>query len=125
MKIAIPKERRANERRAAASPDTVKKYKSLGLDVVVETGAGDSASIPDRVFADAGVEIAPDEAAALADADIVLKVQRPLTEAEGGPDEIKLLKSGAMLVAILSPYAAPEQLAPCLTPRRSSAAPSR
>jgi Alanine dehydrogenase/PNT, N-terminal domain len=42
-------------------------------------GAGDSASIPDRVFADAGVEIAPDEAAALADADIVLKVQRPLT----------------------------------------------
>src|SRR5690348_16597973 len=111
MKVAIPKERRANERRAAASPDTVKKYRSLGLDVVVETGAGDGASIADQAFADAGATIAPDEAAALADADIVLKVQRPLTQAEGGPDEIKLLKSGAMLVAILSPYAAPEQLA--------------
>jgi NAD(P) transhydrogenase subunit alpha len=111
MKIAIPKERRAHERRVAASPDTVKKFKAHGLDVVVETGAGDGASIPDQIYADAGATIAPDEAAALGDADIVLKVQRPLTEAEGGPDEIKLLKSGAMLVAILSPYAAREQLA--------------
>jgi H+-translocating NAD(P) transhydrogenase subunit alpha len=110
MKIAIPKERRAHERRVAASPDTVKKFKALGLDVVVETGAGEGASIPDQAFADAGAAIAPDEAAALADADIVLKVQRPLTESEGGPDEIKLLKPSAMLVAILSPYAAREQL---------------
>ena len=85
MKVAIPKERRANERRVAASPDTIKKYKQLGLDVVVETGAGKEASIPDQAFADAGATIAPDEASALSDADIVLKVQRPLTEAEGGP----------------------------------------
>ena len=92
MKVAIPKERRANERRVAASPDTIKKYKQLGLDVVVETGAGKEASIPDQAFADAGATIAPDEASALSDADIVLKVQRPLTEAEGGPDELALMK---------------------------------
>ena len=40
MKIAIPRERRAGENRVAASPETVKKIKGLGLDVVVETGAG-------------------------------------------------------------------------------------
>jgi H+-translocating NAD(P) transhydrogenase subunit alpha len=110
MKIAIPKERRAHERRVAASPDTVKKFKAHGLDVVVEAGAGAGASIPDQAYADAGATIAPDEAAALGDADIVLKVQRPLTEAEGGPDEIRLLKPGAVLVGILSPYTAREQL---------------
>jgi H+-translocating NAD(P) transhydrogenase subunit alpha len=110
MKVAIPKERRANERRVAASPDTIKKYKQLGLDVVVETGAGKEASIPDQAFADAGATIAPDEATALSDADIVLKVQRPLTEAEGGPDELALMKPGAMLVAILQPYQQRDQL---------------
>ena len=110
MKVAIPKERRANERRVAASPDTIKKYKQLGLDVVVETGAGKEASITDQAFADAGATIAPDEASALSDADIVLKVQRPLTEAEGGPDELALMKPGAMLVAILQPYQQRDQL---------------
>jgi NAD/NADP transhydrogenase alpha subunit len=60
MKMAIPKERRAHERRVAVSPDTVKKYKQLGLDVVVETGAGAGAAIPDQAFADAGATIAPD-----------------------------------------------------------------
>jgi NAD(P) transhydrogenase subunit alpha len=110
MKVAIPKERRAHERRVAVSPDTVKKYKQLGLDIVVETGAGEAASIPDQAFADAGATIAPDEAAALADADIVLKVQRPLTDAEGGPDELKLMKRGALLLGMLTPYAAGDQL---------------
>ena len=72
--MAILKERRTNERRVAASPDTVKKYR--GLEVVVETGAGDGASIPDKAFADAGAEIAPDAAAAYDDADVVLKVRQ-------------------------------------------------
>ncbi|MBI3453014.1 MAG: Re/Si-specific NAD(P)(+) transhydrogenase subunit alpha [Rhodospirillales bacterium] len=104
MKLAIPKERRANEARVAATPDTVKRLKGLGLEVVVEAGAGEGASIPDRAFADAGAAIAPDAKTALADADIVFKVARPLTAAEGGPDELALLKPGAILVAMLDPY---------------------
>ncbi len=54
MKIAIPKERRPGEARVAASPDTVKKFAALGLEVVIETGAGDGVSIADAVFAEAG-----------------------------------------------------------------------
>lgn len=104
MKLAVPKERRVNEARVAATPDTVKRLKGLGLDVVVETGAGAGASIPDQAYIDAGATIAPDEAAALGDADIVFKVQRPILGAEGGPDEVALMKSGALLVAILAPY---------------------
>ena len=104
MKIAIPRERRAGELRVAASPETVKKLKGLGLDVVVESGAGLGSSLPDQVYADAGATIAPDAASALSDADIVLKVQRPLIAGEGDLDELALLKRGALLLGILNPY---------------------
>jgi len=96
MKIAIPKERRAGEARVAASPDTVKKFKGMGFEVVVETGAGAGASILDDHFREAGATIAADAAAALAGADIVLKVQRP-EEAE-----IALIPEGAVLIAGLA-----------------------
>ncbi|WP_434622471.1 Re/Si-specific NAD(P)(+) transhydrogenase subunit alpha [Azospirillum sp. B2RO_4] len=104
MKIAIPRERRPGERRVAASPETVKKFKTLGLDVVVESGAGLGSSITDAAYEAAGASIAADEASALADADIVLKVQRPLIAAEGGEDELALMRKGALLFAILNPH---------------------
>ncbi|MBW7850781.1 MAG: Re/Si-specific NAD(P)(+) transhydrogenase subunit alpha [Rhodospirillales bacterium] len=100
MLIAIPKERRPGEARVAASPDTVKKYIGLGLQVVVETGAGDGSSIPDAQYQDAGATIASDAASALKDADVVLKVQRPMTAAEGN-DEVALMKKGAVLIGTL------------------------
>ena len=99
MKIAISKERRPNEARVAASPETVKKLRALGLDIVVETGAGLSAALTDEAYAAAGAIIAPDAATAFADADIVLKVQRPTDE------ELALLKRGALLFGILNPHA--------------------
>jgi len=111
MKIGIAKERRASELRVAVSPDTVKKLVALGAEVVIETGAGLGSAYVDESFIAAGGKIAPDEPAALSDCDVVLKVQRPLTAAEGGPDELGLLKRGAMLVGILAPYGAREQVA--------------
>ncbi len=110
MRVAIPKERRPNERRVAASPETVKKLKGLGLDVVVESGAGAGAAFPDRAYAEAGAVIEAQPAAVFGDADIVLKVQRPLGMAEGGPDEVHLLKPGAILIGILAPYGSAEML---------------
>lgn len=105
MKIAIPKERRAGEARVAASPDTVKKLGALGLEVIVEKGAGEGASIPDEAFAGAGAAIAEDEASALGDADIVFKVQRPLLADGEGPDELSLMKEGSVLIGMLAPSA--------------------
>ncbi|NWH08808.1 MAG: Re/Si-specific NAD(P)(+) transhydrogenase subunit alpha [Alphaproteobacteria bacterium] len=99
MKLAVPKETRAHEKRVAASPETVKKFKALGLDVVVQEGAGAGARIPDAHYAEAGATIAASMAETLKDAEIVLKVQRPTAE------ELALIKRGAMLVAILAPYA--------------------
>ncbi len=106
MKIAIPKERRANETRVAASPDTVKKFMAQGFEVVVETGAGLGAALIDDAYTAVGATIAPDAAAALGDADVVLKVQKPMT-AEDGTDEIAMMKSGTILVCVLQALTEP------------------
>ena len=103
MKVAVVKERRAFEHRVAASPDTVKRMIGMGLEVVVESGAGEGAWFKDAAFAEAGASLAADEATALDDADIVLKVQRPLVAGEGGIDELALLKRGAALIGLLQP----------------------
>ena len=103
MKVAVVKERRAFEHRVAASPDTVKRMIGMGLEVVVESGAGEGAWFSDPAFAEAGASIAADEATALVDADIVLKVQRPLVGSEGGIDELALFKHGAVLIGLLQP----------------------
>ncbi len=98
MKLAILKERRDGETRVAATAETVKKLKGLGLEVTVETGAGARARVSDADYLAAGATVAPDMASALAGADIVLKVRSP--EA----DEIAAMKKGAVLAALLSPY---------------------
>ncbi|MDB5741423.1 MAG: hypothetical protein JWP16_2463, partial [Alphaproteobacteria bacterium] len=98
MRLAVPKETRSGETRVAATPESVKKLKTLGLDVVVEAGAGAGARFADADYAAAGATIAPDAAAMLKDADIVLKVRG------AAPGEIAQLKSGAVLVALLSPH---------------------
>ena len=104
MKIAIPKERRAGETRVAATPDTVKKYIGLGLDVVVETGAGAGSDIPDADYQAAGAALAPGFDAAVADADVLLTVRG----LDG--DQLPALKSGAVLAGILNPHGERERL---------------
>jgi NAD(P) transhydrogenase subunit alpha len=95
MKIAIPKEIAAGEPRVAAVPDTVKKLKALGADVVIEPGAGVQSGVPDAEYEAAGAMISAD---AVRDADIVLKVRRP----EAG--ELAKYKRGALTIAIMDPY---------------------
>jgi NAD(P) transhydrogenase subunit alpha len=111
MKVAIPKERRAYEARVAATPDSIKRMKPLGVSFLVEAGAGAAAAIPDQAFADAGAEIVGDAGALLSQADIVLKVARPLTAAESGSDEIANMKPGAVLISQLDPYRNRDQVA--------------
>ncbi len=103
MKISVAKERRPQERRVAASPDTVKRLVGQGHEVVVETGAGAGAAFTDEAYRVAGATIAPDAAAAFGAGDVVLKVQRPLRAGEGALDELALIKRGAVLIGLLQP----------------------
>ena len=110
MKIGIPKEIRPGELRVAISPEAIKKLTGLGFDVAVEAGAGAGSCVTDEQYREAGAEIVPDAAAALGAADLVFKVQRPMTAAEGA-DEIALMKEGAVLVGHLSALSAPNSVA--------------
>jgi H+-translocating NAD(P) transhydrogenase subunit alpha len=103
MKIAVLKERRADERRVAATPETVKKFTALGAEVTVEAGAGAGAHISDGEFQAAGASTAPDAAAALAGADVVLKVRRPIMPDEEGVEELAPMHKGQILIAMLNP----------------------
>jgi NAD(P) transhydrogenase subunit alpha len=109
MNLAVLKERRAGEARVAATPETVKKLKVLGLAVTVETGAGEKACMGDAEYAAAGATIAPDSATALKDADIVLKVRAP------EPAEIAAMKSGAVLIGLLAPHTEKDAIAALAT----------
>ncbi len=108
MKIAIPKERQPGETRVAASPDIVKKLIALGFDVTVEKTAGSTASFSDDAYKQAGATIAKDEADALKSADIVFKVQRPLTT--GAKSEAQMMKKGAILISGLAALSNPKDM---------------
>src|SRR4029453_9767648 len=105
MKIAVLKERRPDETRVAASPDTVKKLTQLGAAVSVEDEAGVFAAFSNCAYRAAGPTTPPDFATALANADVVLKVQRPLAGENGAADELGAMKQGAILIGILQPHA--------------------
>ena len=97
MLIGIPRETRTGETRVAATPETVKKLAASGKhDLVVESGAGTSSSIPDDLFVAAGARIG--SAAEALGADIVLKVRGPAA------DELAQMKRGALLVGLLNPF---------------------
>lgn len=100
MKIVILKERRPHETRVAATPETVKKLKVLGAEVTIEAGAGAAASFTDQAYLDAGANVVPDAATAIAAGEVVLKIQRPMSAAEG-LDEIGLLRPGQTLMSPL------------------------
>ncbi|OKH88432.1 Re/Si-specific NAD(P)(+) transhydrogenase subunit alpha [Thalassospira sp. TSL5-1] len=102
MKLAVPREIWPGEKRVAITPDTVKKYTGLGFEVVIETGAGEYASIADDRYVDAGATIAKTAKAATEDADIILKVRPPMVE--GKTNELAAYKKGATVIGLIEPY---------------------
>ena len=95
MRIGVPRETAAGERRVALVPEVVRKLTGSGLDVVVERGAGSGAMIPDEQYAEAGAALV-DATAAWA-GDVVVKVAPPAA------DEIARLGRDSVLVGFLAP----------------------
>jgi NAD(P) transhydrogenase subunit alpha len=104
--VSVPKESFAGERRVALTPDVVKRLVAQSVEVRIEQDAGFGASHIDDAYEAAGATIVKDRDAIWRDADIVLRVQRPMTAAEGR-DEVALLKEGAIVVGMLWPLTNP------------------
>ena len=99
MKLGIPAETRPSETRVAATPETVKKLTAAGThSVIIQSGAGSRASIPDDQFAAFGATIVASAADVYRDAQIVLKVRAP------DANELAQMRAGQILVGLLQPY---------------------
>lgn len=108
MRVAIPKEILANEKRVSVVPDMVSKLVKSGLEIQVEAGAGAGANFSDQAYKDAGATIISDTAALFSEADVVLKVQKPVLNSTLGKHEVSLMKEGSLLIAFLQPLTNPD-----------------
>ncbi len=120
MNIAIPKEITPDERRIAIIPETVTKLVKLGMNVFIESKAGEKADFPDKNYAESGANIVSDVKTLLSNADIVLKVQKPIFNQSINKHELDLIKEGSILIGMLQPIYNPK-LTPMLSERKITA----
>lgn len=100
MKVAVVKETGPAERRVALVPEAVAKLRSAGHEVLVQTGAGAGAFLPDESYSDAGATVVPAEQLAIADA--IVMVGKP-----DGP-QVGRLRSGQAVVGMFAPLTDPQ-----------------
>ena len=108
MRIAVPRESRAGERRVAVTPETTRRLTQLGFTVAIEAGAGTAASFGDDDYRLAGAEIVADAKELWGSGDIILKVQPPDKNIDLGAHEVDLIRPGAALISFLWPGKHPE-----------------
>src|SRR3954452_11297808 len=99
MRVGVPKERADGERRVGLVPDVIRKLVARDLEVVVESGAGEGAMLPDAAFTDAGATIGDPWGA-----DVVVKVAAP------SDGELGKLSGSSTLVGFLNPRGNPDAL---------------
>ena len=106
MRVLVPAETKAGEKRVALVPDIISKLTRAGLTVAVQSGAGIHSQAPDNDFQSAGAEIVASSNldSELAKADVVASVQ-PLS-----PEMMKKLKRGAITISFLSPSGATDSI---------------
>jgi len=104
MRIGVPREKYAGEKRVATTPDVAAQLIKLGFEVAVESNAGAAANYPDAAYRAAGCSVSADPGAVWNESDIILKVRGP--EAE----EADRLKAGQTIISFLYPAQNPELL---------------
>ena len=110
MKIGIPKEVHAGEKRVATTPDVAKQLIKLGFEVVIEAGAGSAAHYSDASYVEAGVTVVKNAQEVWTDNDIILKVREPELNPDLQKEEIDLLHENQILITFLWPAQNPEML---------------
>ena len=97
MLIGTIKESGVGERRVAATPESVRKLKKLGYDVVIESGCGHEANFPDEQYESAGAEVLKDAREVFEKSDVLIKIDPPTA------DERKQLRADSFLISFISP----------------------
>jgi len=103
IRLGVPKEIESGERRVALVPAIADRFAKLGVEILMQRGAGDSSHYPDDTFQN--VTFVDDAAALYQQADLILKVQSP------SEDEIALMKECAVVIGMMTPHRHPERVA--------------
>lgn len=102
--IGICKETEDNEKRVAITPESVKKLVETGLEIYIETGAGEASSYPDSLYTEAGAKIKSDRNTIFSDCDILLAVNAPSVT------DLQKMKKGSVLISFIWPLQNPEYI---------------
>ena len=111
MKIAVLREAAAGETRAALMPESVRALVAQGVEVHIESGAGEQSSVSDQSYSEVGAVVAGDRRALIEGAEVLLCVNRP------PDDDIALLQPGAVVIAFLRPLDEPQSMVQLLERR--------
>jgi NAD(P) transhydrogenase subunit alpha len=101
MKVGVAKETAPGERRVALVPEALGRLTAAGLEILVESGAGAGALIPDQAYADAGATIVS-SVELYGQSDVILRVQKP------SESEVKVMRAGQAVIGFLSPLIDPK-----------------
>ncbi|HTW58674.1 MAG TPA: NAD(P) transhydrogenase subunit alpha [Terriglobales bacterium] len=104
MIVGVPKESYPGERRVALVPVVIPNLAKAGLEVIVESGAGEQAGYPDAAYGDKGAKIVADRATVFATADIVVQVLCYGSNDTTGKADLPLMRSGQALIGFLRPF---------------------
>jgi H+-translocating NAD(P) transhydrogenase subunit alpha len=102
VKLAVPSETRAGERRVATVPEVVTRLAKTGVETTIQAGAGLESGFSDEAYVANGASVASDARSALSTAEVVARVQAPT------PEEVGDLREGSILVSFLQPASQPE-----------------
>jgi NAD(P) transhydrogenase subunit alpha len=108
--VGVPKESFPGERRVALIPGVLPNLKKLGLDVVIEAGAGIEAGYPDSQYAEKGAKVLPDRKSVFATADIITQVLCYGSNDKTGKADLPLMKRDQVLIGFLRPFGSREVL---------------
>ena len=108
MIVGVPKESYPGERRVAIVPLVIPGLTKAGLEVVVESGAGEAAGYPDATYVEKGATIAPDRAAVFGASDIVVQVLCYGSNDITGKADLPLYKRGQAVIGFLRPFGSAE-----------------
>jgi H+-translocating NAD(P) transhydrogenase subunit alpha len=106
--VGVPKESYPGERRVALVPLVVPNLAKAGLEVIVESDAGEPAGYPDAAYTEKGAKIVPDRAAVFASADIVVQVLCYGSNDVTGKADLPLMRKGQTVIGFLRPFGSQE-----------------
>ncbi len=108
MIVGVPAESYLNERRVALVPAVVPTLTKVGLQVMVERGAGEKAGFHDAVYEESGAQLAQDRTELLSSSDIIVQTHRLTANPDGANARLEVLRAGQILLGLLDPLRAPE-----------------